>query len=66
MATPHPGLMAAIILAGGVRALGKIIGKHHNYISYRMNRGRGLPSDLAAKAAKELGIKSSLIADKPK
>jgi hypothetical protein len=64
MKAPHPGLVAAIALAGGVKSLGKIIGKHHNYITYRMNRGRGLPDDLAAIAGQTLGIRASNLTDK--
>lgn len=62
----HPGLTAAVIMAGGPVALGKIIGKTHSYVTYRMRNGRGLEADHAQLVCNVLGIRYSKLLDKPK
>jgi hypothetical protein len=66
MSTPHPGLVAAIALAGSRHELGRIIGKRHSYINYRYHAGKGLPPELATIAGQKLGLKASTLLDKPK
>jgi hypothetical protein len=59
----HPGIYAAVVMAGSVRALGKIIKRRHSYINYRMKRGIGLQKPEATIVANELGIRLSKLTD---
>jgi hypothetical protein len=64
MNSPHPGLAAAVALAGSRRKLAEIIGKQHSYVNYRYKAGRGLPPDLAAVAGRKLGLSAAKLLDK--